>query len=118
MTDDERSFKERLEVQIALRKIDSAFEACNKLAEVDKQSLYEEIGNRLLQHIAHRPTAIDDPIEIPAPAAVTPPRFKDCCLELAGVAPTDDIREVLLSIADLCEETPEAPEDLPSPDPQ
>jgi hypothetical protein len=118
MTDDERSFKERLEVRIALRKIDSAFDACNKLAEVDKQSLYGEIGNRLLQHIARGPTATHDPTEIPAPAAVTPPRFRDCCLELAGVAPTDDIRDVLLSIADLCEEMPEALEDPPSPDPQ
>ena len=50
MTEGEKSFKDKLEFQIALRKIDSAFEACSKFEGVDQKTLFEAIGNLLFQH--------------------------------------------------------------------
>ena len=44
MTDGEKSFKDKLEFQIALRKIDSAFEACSRFEGADKKTLFEAIG--------------------------------------------------------------------------
>jgi hypothetical protein len=111
MADGGRSFKEKLEYQIALRKIESAFEACSKFGEADKQSLYEEIGNQLFQHVPRGPS------EVPASVDEAQPRFSDRCLELADVAPSDDIREVLIRIADWCEVELEPIEDAPPPQP-
>ena len=55
MTTGERSFKEKLALQIAIHKIDSVFEACSKFDEKDKKILFEIIRNLLLQHIPHGP---------------------------------------------------------------
>jgi hypothetical protein len=55
MTNGERSFKEKLALQIAIRKIDSVFEACSKFDEKDRKILFEVIRNLLLQHISHGP---------------------------------------------------------------
>lgn len=97
MTDGEKSFKDKLEFQIALRKIDSAFEACSRFEGADKKTLFEAIGNLLFQH------APPVPVETPTTSDEEPPLFSDRCLELADVAPTDEIREVLLKIADWCQ---------------
>jgi hypothetical protein len=97
MTEGEKSFKDKLEFQIALRKIDSAFEACGRFEGEDKKTLFEAIGNLLFQH------APPDPVEAPTSSDEAPPLFSDRCLELASVAPTDEIREVLLKIADWCQ---------------
>jgi hypothetical protein len=97
MIGDEKSFKDKLEFQIALRKIDSAFEACSRFEGEDKKALFEAIGNLLFQH------APPDPLETPASSDKAPPLFSHRCLELAGAAPTDEIREVLLKIADWCQ---------------
>jgi hypothetical protein len=97
MTDGEKSFKDKLEFQIALRKIDSAFEACSRFEGADKKTLFEAIGNLLFQH------APPVPVETPPSTDEAPALFSDRCLELAGVAPTDEIREVLLKIADWCQ---------------
>jgi hypothetical protein len=51
MTTGERSFKEKLALQIAIRKIDSVFEVCSKFGEKDRKILFEVIRNLLLQHI-------------------------------------------------------------------
>jgi len=97
MTDREKSFKDKLEFQIALRKIDSAFEACSRFEGADRQTLFETIGNLLCQH------APPVPVETPLSADEAPLLFCDRCLELAGAAPTEEIREVLLKIADWCQ---------------
>jgi hypothetical protein len=97
MADGKKSFKDKLEFQIALRKIDSAFEACNRFEGADKKTLFEAIGNLLFQH------ARPDHVEAPTTSDEAPPLFSDRCLELADVAPTDEIREVLLKIADWCQ---------------
>ena len=110
MTDREQSFREKLEYKIALRKINSAFEACSKFEAEDKKMLLEVMGNLLLQH---------DPssaVETLRPDEVSP-LFSDRCLELAGVAPTDEIREVLLKIADWCQTELEPIEDPAAPSP-
>jgi len=39
MADGEKSFKDKLEFKIALRKIDSAFEACSRFEGTDKKRL-------------------------------------------------------------------------------
>lgn len=112
MTDGERSFKVKLEFQIALRKIDSAFEACIKFEEPDKKMLFEVIGKLLLQHVPLGRA------ETPAPVDEGQARFSDRCPELADVAPTDDIREVLLRIAEWCEAELEPTEDASASSPQ
>jgi hypothetical protein len=78
MTTGERSFKEKLALQIAIRKIDSVFEACSKFDEKDKKILFEVIRNLLLQQIPHGPGGTP----VPADDA-TPP-----VTELAIRAPT------------------------------
>jgi hypothetical protein len=78
MTNGERPFKEKLALQIAIRKIDSVFEACSKFDEKDKNILFEVIRNLLLQHITHGPGGTP----VPADQA-TPP-----VTELALTAPT------------------------------
>jgi hypothetical protein len=97
MADGEKSFKDKLEFQIALRKIESAFEACSRFEGADKKTLFDAIGNLLFQHappvLVEPPTSTDE----------APPLFSDRCLELAGIAPTDEIREVLVRIADWCQ---------------
>jgi hypothetical protein len=49
-----------------------------------------------------------------APADESPPQIK----QLAGTAPTDGIRQVLLSIADLCEAELKSKEDATPPSPR
>ena len=98
MADGEKSFKDKLEFKIALRKIDSAFEACSRFEGTDKKTLFEAIGNLLFQHAP--PVPVETP---PTLSDEAPPLFSDRCLELASVAPTDEIREVLLKIADWCQ---------------
>jgi hypothetical protein len=74
--------------------------------------LFEVIGNLLLQHVPLGPA------ETPAPVDEAQPRFSDRCLELADVASTDDIREVLLRIAGWCEAELEPTGDASAPSPQ
>jgi hypothetical protein len=78
MTNGERSFKEKLALQIAIRKIDSVFESCSRFDEKDKRILFEVIRNLLLQHIPHGPGGT------PVPADEAKPPFA----ELADTAPT------------------------------
>jgi hypothetical protein len=97
MTDGERPFKEKSALQIVIRKIDSIFAECSKFEERDKKILLEVIGTLLLQHMRQLPHIRAN--QTSAPADEAPPQIR----ELAGTAPTDGIRQVLLSIADLCE---------------
>jgi hypothetical protein len=107
-----RSFKEKLALKIVLLKIDSIFEECSKFEERDKKILLEVIGNLLLQHMRQLPHIRAAKTSTPADDA--PPRIR----ELADTATTDGIRQVLLSIADLCEAELQPKEDAspPSPD--
>ena len=100
----ERSFEEMLAYRIALLKIDSAFEACSRFGNANKQAFYEEIENRLSQHNAN------DLAE--AGAAIPPARFSDRCFELADMAPTDEIRRFLLSVVDFCYANPDVEDDV------
>jgi hypothetical protein len=88
MTDGERSFKEKLALQIALRRIDAIFEECSKFEERDRKILFEAIRSLLL----HKYSLTE-----------TPARTDEAPLQLADTAPTDGIREALSNIADLCE---------------
>ena len=97
MTDGERPLKEKLALQIIIRNIDLLFEECSKFEERNKKILFDVIGNLLLQHMRQLPhtraaktsSLVDE----------APPRIR----ELADTAATNGIRQVLLSIADLCE---------------
>jgi hypothetical protein len=68
MTNGERPFKEKLALQIAIRKIDSVFEACSKFDDKDRKILFEVIRNLLLQHIAHGPGGTPVPADEATPA--------------------------------------------------
>jgi hypothetical protein len=71
VTDRDRPFKERLALQIALRKIDDVFEACSKFDEKDKKILFEVIRNLLLRQISHGPGGT------PVPADDATPPFRE-----------------------------------------
>jgi hypothetical protein len=108
MTDGGRSFKEKLALQIVIRKIDLLFEECSKFEERDKKILFDVIGTLLLQHMRQLPHIRSDQTSTPIEEA--PPQIR----ELADTASIDGIRQVLLSIADLCE-AELRPKDDPSP---
>jgi hypothetical protein len=74
MTTGGRSFKEKLSLQIAIRKIDSVFEACSKFDKKDKKILFEVIRNLLLQHIPHGPGGT------PVPADETTPPYTESAI--------------------------------------
>jgi len=80
MTTGERSFKEKLALQIAVRKIDSVFEACSKFDEKDKKILFEVIRNLLLRHIPHGPGGAPVPADEATPPftefAITAPKTR------------------------------------------
>jgi hypothetical protein len=79
MTDGDRSFKEKLALHIVRFKITQIFEECSKFEERDKNALYEEIGNLLLQRIRSA--------ETPSPADEAPPEF----IGLTDATITDDL---------------------------
>ena len=108
MTDGGRSFKEKLALQIVIRKIDLLFEECSKFEERDKKILFDVIGTLLLQQMRQLP-------HIRAAKTSTPADEARPIRELADAAPTDGIRQVLLSIADLCEAELEPKEDESPP---
>jgi hypothetical protein len=97
MTDAERSFKEKLALQIVICKIDIIFAECSKFKERDKKILLDVIGTLLLQHMRQLPHPRAS--QTSAPTDEAPPQVR----ELADTTATDGIRQVLLSIADLCE---------------
>jgi hypothetical protein len=97
MSDGKRPFKEKLALQIVIRKIDLIFEDCSKFEERDKKILLEVIGTLLLQHMRQLPHV--HAIKSSAPANEAPQQSG----KPADMAPTDGVRQVLLSIADLCE---------------
>jgi hypothetical protein len=112
MTLGERPFKEKLALQIVICKIDGLFVECNRFEERDKQILFDVIGNLLLQHMRQLPHV--RAAKTSAPTDEVPPRI----MELADTAPTDGIRAVLLSIADLCEAELETIDGAPPPSPR
>ena len=109
MTLGERPFKEKLALQIVICKIDGLLEECSKFEGQDKKILLEVIGSLLLQHLRQLPHVRAAKTSTPADEAR--PRIR----ELADTAPTDGIRAVLLSIADLCEAELETIDDAPPP---
>jgi hypothetical protein len=101
MNEGTTSVKERLELRIALSRLDAVFEACNKLPEVEKELIYREIRKRVLR---------DAPREIPEANAAafvstnrTAAAFIDRCRGLADIAPNDKIRNALFMIVRACE---------------
>jgi hypothetical protein len=113
MTLGERPFKEKLALQIVICKIDGIFAECSKFEERDKKILFDVIGNLLLQHMRRLPHIRAAKASAPTDEA-PPPRIR----KLADTAPTDGIRKVLLSIADLCEAELEKIDDASPPSPQ
>jgi hypothetical protein len=91
-----RPFKEKLNLQIALIKFDSAFAECDKLPDMDKQEVLERIRERLHWHMP--PSA-----EPPAPL-----KIGDQCRKLANNAPNEKIRNALLTIAQICDSEADA----------
>lgn len=51
MDDRKQSFEERVQYRVAVRRFDSAFEACAQLPHEDRRLLLEEIAKRLLQQL-------------------------------------------------------------------
>jgi hypothetical protein len=97
MTDGERSFREKLALQIVIRKIDMIFAECSTFKERDKKILLEVIATLLIQHMRELPHVRASQSFVSTDEA--PPKIR----AVADNTPTDRIREVLLSIADLCE---------------
>jgi hypothetical protein len=97
MTDGERSFREKLALQIVIRKIDMIFAECSTFKERDKKILLEVIATLLIQHMRELPHVRANQSFVSTDEA--PPKTR----AVADNTPTNSIREVLLSIADLCE---------------
>jgi hypothetical protein len=112
MTLGERPFKEKLALQIVICKIDGLFEECSKFEEKDKKILFDVIGNLLLQYMRRLPHI--RAAKTSAASDEAPPRIR----ELADTAPTNGIRGVLLSIADLCEAELKTIDDAQQPSPE
>jgi hypothetical protein len=51
MDDSSKSFREALEYKIAIRLFNSAFEACNRLSQSDRDVLLKEIAKRVLDNL-------------------------------------------------------------------
>jgi hypothetical protein len=51
-----RAFDEVVEYQIAVRRFESAFEACKRLSHENRQLLLKEVANRLSQHMPDSPS--------------------------------------------------------------
>jgi hypothetical protein len=101
MNEGTASVQERLELRIALSRLDAVFEACDKLPEVEKELIYKEIRKRALR---------DVPQKIPEANSATfvstnqtPATFIDRCRGLADIAPNDKIRNALFMIVRACE---------------
>ena len=102
-----RPFKERLGLRIALRRLDSVFEICNELSELDRQTLYETMNERALQHLP-----LPSHTKLPALDDIIPDRFSDRCRELAGHAPNYKIANALLTMAEVFEAEADAASEL------
>jgi len=51
MDERKRSFEEVLEYRVAVRRVESAFEACERLPYEDRQLLLKKIAERVLQQL-------------------------------------------------------------------
>jgi hypothetical protein len=102
-----RPFKERLGLRIALRRLDSLFEICNELPELDRQTLYETMNERALQHLP-----LPSITKLPALDDIIPARFSDQCRELATHAPNYKIANALLNMAQIFEAEANGASDL------
>jgi len=51
MDDHKRDFSEELDYRIALRRFESAFEACQRLPDEDRESLLRDIARKILQQV-------------------------------------------------------------------
>ena len=56
MDDRIRSFDELLEYRIAIRRFESAFEACERLADEKRRLLLKEVATRVSQQMPHAPS--------------------------------------------------------------
>jgi hypothetical protein len=113
MTDGERPFREKLALQIVIRKIDNIFAECSTFKERDKKIILEVIGSLLLQHMRQLPHIRAAQTSVPAADGERP-----AIKQSTDTAPTDGIRQILISIADLCEAELQTIEDATPPSPQ
>jgi hypothetical protein len=102
-----RPFGERLGLRIALRRLDGVFEICNELSELDRQTLYETMQERALQHLTP-----PSHTKLPALDNIIQASFSDRCRELAAHAPNYQIANALLSMAQIFEAGADGPSDL------
>jgi hypothetical protein len=51
MDESKRSFKEAFDYRIAVRRFESAFEACDRLLQQDRESLLRQIAERALDRL-------------------------------------------------------------------
>jgi hypothetical protein len=93
-----RPFKERLGLRIAIRRLDSVFEICNELSELDRRTLFETMKERALQHLPPPSSA-----RLPDLDDIIPANFSDQCRELATHAPNIKIANALLTMAQIFE---------------
>jgi hypothetical protein len=63
MADSKRSFKDALDYRIALRRFESAFEACERLVAEDRELLLRQIAERALGQLpkatAQKPKTVE-----------------------------------------------------------
>jgi len=64
MDERKRSWAEAAEYQIVLLRVESAFEACERLPHDDRLSLLKEIAARLLQRLSNAPSKIQKEVQV------------------------------------------------------
>ena len=64
MDESKRSFKEALDYRIAVRRFESAFEACDRLVQEDRELLLRQIAERVLGSLPNPTSQKQKTVEI------------------------------------------------------
>jgi hypothetical protein len=64
MNEQKQNPAETMAYRVAARMFESAFAACERLPEADRQLLLREIGKRILKNISPAPTEAVKPVQI------------------------------------------------------
>ena len=64
MDDHKRDFSEELDYRIALRRFESAFEACQRLPDEDRESLLRDIARQILEQLPNDLPREQRPVQV------------------------------------------------------
>jgi hypothetical protein len=88
---------------MAFQRLNSVFELCSELSELDRKAVYETMRERALQHLPPPSST-----KLPDLDDIYPAKFSDQCRELAAHAPNSKIANALLTMAQIFEAEAEA----------